>query len=236
MKKILLTVGLFCLALGAFATSNALVMTQIQQANLTPQQALQKLVQGNARFVQDELNQRDHTLTLKYNAQGQHPFAFVFNCVDSRSVPDFLFDQAPGNIFVGRIAGNVVDRNVLGSMEFATQFAGAKLIVVMGHTACGAVSAACKGVKAGNLTGLLRRIQPAVQTVKAQSKDFSCTNPEIINTIAKQNVLNQMHYIMQHSAIIAKLVYQKKIMLVGAMHNLADGKVQFFDINGKDIN
>lgn len=234
MLKMLITIGLALCFTGVFA-SNGVVITQAQQASITPAAALQKLIRGNARFVADELNQRDHTLILKYNARGQHPFAFIFNCVDSRSVPELLFDQAPGNIFVGRIAGNVVDRNVLGSMEFATHYAGAKLIVVMGHTACGAIVGACNNVKLGNLTGLLKQIRPAVQTVKAESKDFSCDNPQIINEIAKQNVLDQLHYIMQHSPVIAKLVQTKRVMLVGAMHNLATGKVQFFSITGKAI-
>ena len=235
MIRIIAVLGLCLFFACAFAANRAMIMTQETQANITPEQALQKLIKGNDRFVADELAHKDHTLILKYNARGQHPFAFVFNCVDSRSVPDLLFDQAPGNIFVGRIAGNVVDPNVLGSMEFATQYAGAKLIVVMGHTSCGAVIGACKDVRSGNLTGLLQRIRPAVKTIKAETKDFSCDNPQTIDAIARQNVLNQLHYIMQHSPIIAKLVQEKKIMLVGAMHNLADGKVQFFNIDGKDI-
>lgn len=213
------------------------VVTQDYQQSLTPQGALQKLISGNDRFVQDELNKRDHTLILKYNAKGQHPFAFIFNCVDSRSVPELMFDQVPGNIFVGRIAGNVVDRNVLGSMEFATKFAGTRLIVVMGHTACGAVQGACNDVKVGNLTGLLAQIQPAVSKVKNEEKNnFSCDNPKTIDAIAKQNVFNQMHYILKNSQIIANLVKEKKVMLVGAMHNIASGKVEFFNIEGKMLN
>lgn len=208
------------------------VITADQQQSLTPREALQKLIKGNNRFVEDELNQKDHALILRHNAKGQHPFAFVFNCVDSRSVPDLLFDKAPGNIFVGRIAGNVVGTDVLGSMEFATKFAGAKLIVVMGHTACGAIKGACTDVKAGNLTALLSKVDPAVSAVKKEENTkFDCASPKTINAIAKQNVINQMHDILKDSEIIASQVKSGKILLVGAMHNIKTGRVNFFDIN-----
>lgn len=237
MKKIITSIlaGL-TLMLCLNSVYAAEVITAAQQKAMTPKEVLQKLIIGNDRFVQDELNKRDHTLILQYNVKGQHPVAFVFNCVDSRSVPELLFDQVPGNIFVGRIAGNVVDYNVLGSMEFATEFAGAKLIVVMGHTACGAVQGACNNVKAGNLTGLLAQIQPAINKIKSEEKSkFSCKNPKTIDAIAKQNVFNQMHYILNNSKIIANLEKKKKVMLVGAIHNLATGKVEFFTINGKKL-
>ena len=225
-----------CLLTMSFANAGK-VITAEQQENLTPSEALQKLVDGNARYINDKLHTKDRSIVLAKNAKSQHPFAFIFNCVDSRSVPDYLFDQAPGNVFVGRIAGNVADSDVLGSMEFATKVAGAKLILVMGHTACGAVKGACANVKMGNLTGLLSKIQPAVAFVKSEEKQsFDCKNEKTIDAIAKQNVLDQMNYIAENSGVIADLLDQKKIILVGAMHDIATGKVNFFDIQGKTLN
>ncbi|MCW5590068.1 MAG: carbonic anhydrase [Legionellales bacterium] len=234
LKKYALYIFILIASVNLNALAN--VITVEQQQALTPQQVLTQLMNGNEKFVKDELDKKDHSLILKHNAQGQYPFAFIFNCVDSRSVPELLFDQVPGNIFVGRIAGNVVSNDVLGSMEFATQVAGAKLIVVMGHTQCGAVAGACNNVELGNLTGLLSKIKPAVTIVKDQEKNnFNCKSLSTIDAIAKQNVLEQMNYIVKNSEIIANLINEKKIILVGAMHDIKSGKVSFFDIQGKAL-
>lgn len=236
MKKIITILALFFTFNIAIATSSNYVITAIQQQQLTPEQALQKLIQGNERYRTQNLREFNQEKVLKKITQGQHPFAFIFNCVDSRSVPELLFDQTLGNIFVGRIAGNVADQNILGSMEFAVKFSGTKLIVVMGHTSCGAIYGACTQLKAGNLTHLLQKIQPAVMAVKKEEgKQFNCSSSKTIDAIAKQNVLDQMHYIINNSAIISKLIEEKKILLVGAMNNLANGKVTFFKLNGKPI-
>lgn len=230
--ELFITALFFCLSVHA-----ANVMTFKKQASMTPQQALHKLMVSNNKFVDnDEACHQDHSLILKNNAKGQHPFAFIFNCVDSRSVPEILFNQTLGNIFVGRVAGNVVDKNVLGSMEFATKIAGAKLIVIMGHTDCGAVKGACNGAQLGNLTHLLSQIKPAVDTVKASEKSsFNCKSSKTIDAIAKQNVLDQMRYVLNNSSVIRNLVDEHAIILVGAMHHIRTGKVNFFDIHGKTI-
>lgn len=227
----------FCLLPNSYASNPPpFLMTKAKQKKITPVQALDKLKQGNLRFVKGDMRNYDLVAISKYSADGQYPFAIVLNCVDSRSAPDYTFDQGLGNIFISRIAANVVDKNVLGGMEFATKFAGAKLIVVMGHTYCGAVVGACNNIKTGNLRHLLGEIRPAVKTIKAQlGKKFSCDDDQVIDMIAKQNVLNQMRLILSQSKIIKNLVKKRKIMLVGAMHNLVTRKVAFFDINGKPM-
>lgn len=233
IKNIMITCCLFAIS----AAHAGKVITADQQQSMSPKAALQKLVDGNARYLNDQLHPKDKKIILEKNAKGQHPFAFIFNCVDSRSVPDYLFDQAPGNIFVGRIAGNVADPNVLGSMEFATKVAGSKLILIMGHTACGAVKGACANVEMGNLTGLLAQIQPAVLKVQSTEKEsFNCKSDQTINSIAKQNVIDQMNYVIEHSEVIDDLVKENKVMLVGAMHDLATGKVNFFNLDGQPLN
>lgn len=216
--------------------SPSYLMTQKAQQKITPAQALLKLKQGNARFMADTARPIKMLKMAKYLASGQYPFAMVLSCMDSRSIPNILFDQGIGNLFVARVAGNVVDKNMLGSMEFATKFVGVKVLIVMGHTACGAIVGACKGVTAGNLTHLLSEIKPAVATLKAdQGSEFSCTNATTIDDIARQNVLDQMQLILNNSEIINTLVSQHKLLLIGAMHDLATGKVTFFDIHNKNI-
>lgn len=203
-------------------------VSKAKQARVTPSYVLSLLKKGNERFVADAEHRYNYVSIREQNAKGQHPLAIVLSCVDSRSIPDVLFDQAPGNLFVARIAGNVVSSDVLGSMEFATKYAGSKLIVVMGHSACGAVQGACADVGEDNLKVLLNSLQPAVAKVKQQSKssDF-CQSNKNINAIAKANVQFQLSRILRESATIRNLVAEKKIMLVGAMHDLASGKVTF---------
>ncbi|WP_119344131.1 carbonic anhydrase [Facilibium subflavum] len=213
------------------------VVSAQKQANLTPDEVLQRLAQGNKRFVADKKQGKTHLLDALYSAKkGQNPLALVFNCVDSRSIANYVFDEGIGNIFVARIAGNVADENVLGSMEFAAVHAGVKAIVVMGHTQCGAVAAACQGDETGTpaLDQLLDQIQPAVSIVKKEEGDaFSCNKPDTIDAIAKQNVQDQIKYIVANSKDLADMVKDKKIALVGAMHNIKTGQVTFFDQSGK---
>lgn len=202
-------------------------ITREQQQKMTPQSVLQRLKEGNKRFVKGEMTKYDYSAKRAVSADGQHPVAIILSCVDSRSVPDLVFDQGLGNVFVARVAGNVTNQDMLGSEEFATKYAGAKLIVVMGHTACGAVQGACKGVGQGNLRALLNKIAPAVaEVVKPGGRD--CKSDEQVNAIAKQNVINQVVATYENSNIIKGMVDEGKIMIVGAMHDLASGKVDFF--------
>lgn len=219
-----------------FASPPQYLITQAMQEKITPADALALLKEGNIRFVNNKMRHYNYAEISKYSATGQYPFGIVLNCIDSRSAPDFTFDQGLGNIFITRMAGNVVDIDVIGGMEFATKFAGAKIIAVIGHTYCGAVAGACNGVKSGNLTHLLSSIIPAVQAVKADmGKKFSCNDPKIIDRIAKENVINQMQYILRKSPTIRELVKNQKVLLVGGMHDLVTRKVHFFTIDGKDI-
>lgn len=200
-----------------------------KQMQISPEAVLSLLKEGNKRFVADAEHRYNYVTIREQNAKGQHPLAIVLSCVDSRSIPDVLFDQAPGNLFVSRIAGNVVSPDVLGSMEFATKYAGSKLVVVMGHTACGAVQGACKGVGEGNLKVLLNSLQPAVASFKNGNKSKTvCDSSDSLDAIAKANVKLQLSHILRDSVTLRKLVAEKKIMLIGAMHNLATGEVTFF--------
>lgn len=212
------------------------VLTKEMQQSLSPEKALQKLMDGNQRFLEGQNRTYNTTELMKATAkQGQFPFAFIFSCIDSRSIAEMLFDQSIGNLFVGRIAGNVADPNVLASMEYSTKFVGSKVVVVMGHTSCGAISAACSNVQVGNITKLLENIQPAVAQVEKQQNSKDCKDPQLIDAIAKQNVINQLNYIYQHSPIISEQVDKKSIALIGAMHDINTGKISFFDRSGQEI-
>ncbi|OAB63129.1 carbonic anhydrase [Leptolyngbya valderiana BDU 20041] len=201
---------------------------QESQQALTPDQALDILKAGNARFVAGESIDRDLIEQQRDTASGQFPFAVVLSCLDSRSAPEVVFDQGVGDIFVGRVAGNVVDTNLLGSFEFATAAAGSKLIVVMGHTACGAVKGACDGVEVGNLTALLDEIEPAIDAVSTPvGTDRSSANTEFVNQVIEVNVRMQVNELLRRSDVIRGLVEQGQVKVVGAVHDLATGEVRF---------
>jgi carbonic anhydrase len=208
--------------------------TAITREILTPHDALYKLLAGNQRFLQGNMQQRNYNKQAKLTYKlGQAPFAVILSCMDSRSPSEIIFDQGIGDIFALRVAGNIINPDILGSMEYGVKVVNAKLIVVMGHTQCGAVAAACKDTKLGNVTQLLAKIKPAVFAVK-ESPAVNC-DKDLVNKIAKQNVINGMIQIPKQSSIIAEMLAQKKIMLVGAMHDLKMGSVTFFDVNGKTL-
>jgi len=200
---------------------------EAQQA-LTPDQAIDILKAGNERFVSGESYDRDLIDQQKDTAGGQFPFAVVLSCLDSRSAPEVVFDQGVGDLFVGRVAGNVVDTNLLGSFEFATAAAGSKLIVVMGHTACGAVKGACDGVEVGNLTALLDEIEPAIDAVQTPAgTDRSSANTEFVNQVVHTNVRMQVNELLRRSDVIRGMVEAGEVKVVGAVHDLATGEVTF---------
>lgn len=201
-------------------------VSQEMQDQLSPRDVLERLQIGNERFVLRKQQVVDYQDVLTNNAKGQYPLAFILCCVDSRATPEVIFDQTLGDIFVGRVAGNVVDNNILGSMEFATKLAGAKLIMVLGHSACGAVAGACAGVELGHLTQLVNQIQPAVDTIQsAVDRPLDSKDIDTINAIAKQNVLDQMTMIRSRSEVISQLLDDEHILMVGAMHDIASGRV-----------
>jgi carbonic anhydrase len=198
------------------------------QAGLTPDDALQLLKDGNARFVAGESLDRDLIEQQKETAGGQYPFAVVLSCLDSRSAPEVVFDQGVGDIFVGRVAGNVVDTNLLGSFEFATAAAGSKVIVVMGHTECGAVKGACDGVELGNLTALLDEIEPAMDAVDTPpGAERNSSNTAFVNDVVETNVRMQVNELLRKSDVVRGLVEEGKVKVVGAVHDIGTGEVRF---------
>ncbi len=198
---------------------------------MTPEIALQLLKKGNDRFVSGNMKNRNFLQQAKLTKKNQHPFAFILSCMDSRGSSELIFDQGIGDIFAGRVAGNVVDKDQLAGMEYATQVMGSHIIVVMGHTSCGAVKGACTDTKLGNLTQLVNKIMPAVNTIKqnAHTSTLDCDDTKNINAIAKQNVLNMIKEIQQESPLIRKSIEEKHVMIIGAMHDLSSGRVTFFE-------
>ena len=199
---------------------------------------LDRLMEGNKRLLSNKMKKRDLLNQKKYTStKGQAPASLILSCMDSRSAPEITFDQGVGDIFTVRLAGNVIDADQLGGMEFATNVVGTKLIVIMGHTKCGAVGGACSDVKLGNLTQLLDKIKPAVDVIKAkQEAKLACDDYKTIDLISRQNVLNSMKQVIEGSPLIKEQIESKKVMLVGAMHDISTGKVVFFDESGTDIN
>jgi carbonic anhydrase len=202
--------------------------TKEYQATLTPRMALDTLQEGNRRFVNNLRYNRNLLQQVNETSDGQYPFATVLSCIDSRTSAELIFDQGLGDIFGVRVAGNVVNEDVLGSMEFACHVAGSKLIVVLGHTKCGAVKGACDHVELGHLTGLLNKIGPAVHAVKSQA-GRELSPAELIEAVALENTRQQMRAILQRSPILEHLFEAGKIGLVSAMYSVESGEVAFHD-------
>ena len=204
-------------------------VTAEKQQTTTPQEALQRLKDGNQRFVAGTMKNRDLLTQANVTSASQHPLVVVLNCIDSRTPPELIFDQGIGDIFAIRIAGNIQNDDILGSMEFGTQLAGAKLITVIGHTSCGAVRGACQQAKLGNLTGLLNKIQPAVNQASKEQNTHDCSDDKFIDKIAEDNVTMVIKQIKAHSPVIAKLIKEGKIGMIGGMQDISTGKVTFFE-------
>lgn len=205
------------------ATSN--VQTKATQQSTTPDQAIRTLKEGNARFAAGRGKHRDLAAQAEKSADGQYPIAAVLGCVDSRASAELIFDQGIGDIFSARVAGNVLNDDLLGSLEFATAKAGAKAIVVVGHTRCGAVSGACSHAKLGHVTGLLEKIQPAVRKVSKAGK----TTTEYEDQVAAENVKLVVSQIRSKSPVIRKLEQNGQLEVVGGMYDLHTRKVTFFE-------
>jgi len=200
--------------------------TKETQVALTPQKALELLKEGNGRFVQNERATRNLLEQVDETMSGQYPFAVVLSCIDSRVPAEIVFDQGIGDIFSIRIAGNFINEDILGSMEFACKAAGSKLIVVMGHSSCGAVKGACDHVELGNLTGLLHRIQPAIDAVD-EDGDKTSANPEFVQKVADKNVELALEQIKEKSPVLKEMLEGAEIELVGAMYSIETGEVTF---------
>lgn len=216
-------------ALAEDAVPHTAVMTATSQADMTPQEALQRLKDGNTRFINGQMKNRDLLAQVSATAEAQHPISVILSCLDARTPPEIIFDQGIGDVFSARIAGNIQNDDILGSMEFGTKLMGAKLIAVIGHTSCGAMVGACQDAKLGHLTGLLQKIHPAVVQASKENKTKDCANAAYIDQIAKDNVLLVMKQIRARSPILDKLIKEGKIGIVGGIQDLSTGAVAFFD-------
>ena len=206
--------------------SYAAALTKEQRDLLTPEQIIEEMKQGNERFRTGKSLRHDYVAQKQATVAGQYPSAAILSCIDSRTPAEILLDSRLGDAFNGRIAGNIVNPDLIGSLEFACAVAGAKVIVIMGHTACGAVRGAIDNVKLGSLTGLLKRIQPAVTATKYAGQRTG-NNPEFVDAVAKTNALLGIDLIRKHSEILRNLEKTGKLKIVAAMYYLDGGRVEF---------
>ncbi len=204
--------------------------TKDTQDKMTPQLAKNTLVEGNTRFVQGQQAGRDLMSQVKQTSTGQYPFATVLSCIDSRVSSELIFDQGIGDIFSVRIAGNFVNEDILGSMEFACKLAGTKLVVVLGHTACGAVKGACAHARLGNLTALINKIEPAVEAVTEPTDESqrNSSNIDFVNEVAKKNVYMTIDNIRESSQVLKEMEDAGEIEIVGGMYDIKTGEVIFY--------
>jgi len=200
--------------------------TKETQQNLSCEEAHRILDEGNQRFVQNMKVQRNLQEQMLATSHGQFPFAVVLSCIDSRVPAELVFDQGIGDIFSVRVAGNIVNEDVLGSMEYACKVAGSKIVVVLGHTKCGAVNAACNDVELGNITSLLRKVKPAVDFIRSNNEKMS---DSAIEEVAIQNVKVSIDRIRAESPILADLEDTGQIEIVGALYDVSSGRVDFFE-------
>lgn len=204
-------------------------LTKEMQAEITPDMALDLLRKGNERFINNLKINRNLLQQANETSDGQHPFAVILSCIDSRTSAELIFDQGLGDIFSIRIAGNIVNEDILGSMEFACKVAGSKLIVVLGHTKCGAVKGACDHVEMGNLTALLSKLQPAVYDEKTEKKNRDSSNPEFVEKVATINIKRTVKAILERSPVLKEMIKLGQIGIVGGRYDVGSGKVIFFD-------
>jgi carbonic anhydrase len=201
-------------------------LTKEQRDSMMPLQVIDELKKGNERFRAGKMAPRDYLAEKRSSAAGQYPAAIILGCVDSRVPAEIIFDVGIGDTFIGRVAGNVVNDDLLGSMEFACAVSGAKLVLVLGHTACGAIKGAIDDVELGNLTGLLARIKPAISRTKFEGEKSS-KNPAYVDAVALTNVKLAVENIRRRSPILEDLEKKGSIQITGAMYNVANGVVDF---------
>ena len=199
------------------------------QEKITPKEALEILQEGNKRFINNLKVNRNLLEQVNDTRDGQWPFAVVLSCIDSRTSAELIFDQGLGDIFSVRIAGNIVNEDILGSMEFACKVAGSRLIVVLGHTKCGAIKGACDSVDMGNLTALLSKIEPAVKAETKTSGDRNSKNGAFVENVAEINVRRTVDLVLEKSPILDEMVRNGEIALVGAMYDVTTGEVAFYN-------
>lgn len=202
--------------------------TKETQANLTPEMALQILKEGNARFAQNVNMNRDLLQQLSETSEGQFPFAVILSCIDSRTSAELIFDQGLGDLFSIRIAGNIADEDILGSMEFACKVAGAKIIVVLGHTGCGAIKSACDNIQFGNFTALVKKLRIAVARVRDPATNRNSQNSEFVENVARENVFETITHIKHKSEVLRGMLEDFQIAIVGGMYDTQTGLVDFY--------
>ena len=205
--------------------------TKETQDLMTPTTALQELKDGNQRFIEKKQLNRDLLQQVSDTSTGQFPFATVLSCIDSRVSSELIFDQGIGDLFSIRIAGNFVNEDILGSMEFACKLAGTKVLLVLGHTACGAVKGACDHARLGNLTALINKLEPAVDAVEspADADLRNSSNIDFVNDVAAKNVEMTIDNIRSRSSILAEMETKGEIKIVGGMYDIATGKVSYYE-------
>jgi carbonic anhydrase len=204
-------------------------LTKEMQNAISPSMALDLLKEGNKRFVSNLKINRNLLQQANETSDGQHPFAVILSCIDSRTSAELIFDQGLGDVFSVRIAGNIVNEDILGSMEFGCKVAGAKIIVVLGHTKCGAIKGACDNVELGNLTSLIAKIKPAVDQEMITSNNRTSSNASFVENVAELNVSLSVKNILLQSPIIAEMVKNDEIGIIGGVHDISTGEVKFFE-------
>jgi carbonic anhydrase len=203
--------------------------TKKTQQEMTPADALGILKEGNARFINNIKSHRNLLQQVNETSSGQFPFAAILSCIDSRTSAELIFDQGLGDIFSIRIAGNILNDDILGSMEFACRIAGSKLIVVLGHTQCGAIEGACNNIELGNITTLLKKIKPAIRMESETVEDRNGQNKMFVQRVTKNNVIITVQDIRKRSIILHDMEKTGRIKIVGGLHNIHTGRVLFFE-------
>ena len=203
--------------------------TKETQDILTPEHALDILKEGNLRFVNNIKTHRNLLQQVNETSTGQFPFAAILSCIDSRTSAELIFDQGLGDVFSIRIAGNILNEDILGSMEFACKIAGSKLIVVLGHTKCGAIEGACNNIVMGNITGLLQKIKPAIEKETLTKENRTGENKLFVHNVTVNNVFVTAHKIKEQSSILKELEEQGQIKIVGGLYDLDTGYVTFYE-------
>ena len=204
-------------------------LTKAMQDAITPSIALDLLQKGNQRFVDNLKINRNLLQQANETSDGQHPFAVILSCIDSRTSVELIFDQGLGDVFSVRIAGTIINEDILGSLEFGCKVAGAKIIVVLGHTKCGAVKGACDHIEMGNLTTLLRKIEPAVTAEQTVIENRTSLNDEFVEKVAAIHVRNTVQAVMECSPILKEMIENGACGIVGGNHDIATGEVSFYD-------
>ncbi len=203
--------------------------TKESQDKITPQQALEFLKEGNLRFNNNLKTDRNLLRQVNQTSEGQFPFATILSCIDSRTSAELIFDQGLGDIFSIRIAGNVLNEDILGSMEFACDIAKSKIIVVLGHTKCGAIISSCNNVEVGHLTNLLRKIKPAIESEVTILQERNGSNVNFVNNVCMNHVNLSIKQIREQSAILRNLEKNGEIIIIGGLYRVETGVVQFFE-------